>query len=90
MAGVRGKNLSARADGVDGDGPTLPAKLAPDGLLIGYSLEEEAHRPVMGFRFGEAVEDENADEDRGTQWLRFDKCIYDRCIDGRNYFPKES
>ena len=62
MAGVRGKNLSARADGVDGDGPTLPAKLAPDGLLIGYSLEEEAHRPVMGFRFGEAVEDENADD----------------------------
>ena len=40
----------------------LPAKLAPDGLLIGYSLEEERHKPVMGFRFGDAVEDDEPDD----------------------------
>ena len=43
--------------------PRLPAKLASDGLLIGYSLEEDAHKPVMGFRFGDAVEDGAADDD---------------------------
>lgn len=37
----------------------LPSKLSPDGLLVGYSLEEEAHKPVMGFRFGDAVEDDD-------------------------------
>ena len=41
----------------------LPTKLSPDGLLIGYSLEDEQHRPVMGFRFGEAIEDEDRDDD---------------------------
>ena len=33
-----------------------------------------------------------SDFDRGinrTEWLRFDQSIYDRCIDQRNYFPKE-
>lgn len=63
MEGVQGENPSATADNVDGNRPALPAKLAPDGLLIGYSLEEESHRPVMGFRFGEAVEDEDATDD---------------------------
>ena len=41
----------------------LPTRLESDGLLIGYSLEEERHRPVMGFRFGDAVEDEDAGSD---------------------------
>lgn len=44
----------------EADVPNLPAKLSPDGLLIGYSLEEERHKPLMGFRFGDAVEDERA------------------------------
>ena len=43
--------------------PKLPSKLSSDGLLIGYSLDEEQHRPVMGFRFGEAIEDEDPDDD---------------------------
>lgn len=43
--------------------PKLPSKLSPDGLLIGYSLEEDAHKPVMGFRFGDAVEDDDPDDD---------------------------
>ena len=34
--------------------PRLPHRIDPNGLLVGYSLEEEAHKPVMGFRFGEA------------------------------------
>jgi type IV secretion system protein VirD4 len=42
------------------DPPGLPRKLASDGLLIGYSLETERHKPVMGFRFGDAVKDEDA------------------------------
>ena len=46
-----------------GTAPRLPAKLSPDGLLIGYSLEEEEHKPVMGFRFGDAVEDEEPGDD---------------------------
>lgn len=45
------------------DDPKLPTKLSPDGLLIGYSLEDEQHRPVMGFQFGEAIEDEEPDDD---------------------------
>ena len=45
------------------DGSRLPAKLARDGLLIGYSLEEERHKPVMGFRFGDAIEDDDAGGD---------------------------
>lgn len=45
------------------DDAKLPAKLSPDGLLIGYSLEADKHRPVMGFQFGEAIEDEDRDDD---------------------------
>ena len=41
------------------DDAKLPTKLSPDGLLIGYSLEADKHRPVMGFQFGEAIEDED-------------------------------
>lgn len=40
----------------------LPTKLTGDGILIGYSLEEDRHKPVMGFRFGDAAED---DDDAG-------------------------
>lgn len=43
--------------------PKLPTKLSPNGLLIGYSLDEEQHRPVMGFEFGDAIEDEDRDDD---------------------------
>ena len=43
--------------------PKLPSKLSSDGLLIGYSLEHEQHRPVMGFQFGDAIEDEDPDDD---------------------------
>lgn len=53
--------MSAKKEGAGKSEPTLPSKLSPDGLLIGYSLDEAAHRPVMGFQFGEAVEDEDAD-----------------------------
>ena len=45
------------------DDAKLPTKLSPDGLLIGYSLEADKHRPVMGFQFGEAIEDEDRDDD---------------------------
>ena len=45
------------------DKANLPAKLARDGLLIGYSLEEEEHKPVIGFRFGDAVEDDDPGRD---------------------------
>ena len=45
------------------DAKPLPTRLSKDGLLIGYSLEDEEHRPVMGFRFGEAVEDDDPDDD---------------------------
>lgn len=44
------------------DDAKLPTKLSPDGLLIGYSLEADKHRPVMGFQFGEAIEDEDRDD----------------------------
>ena len=43
--------------------PRLPHRIDPNGLLVGYSLEEEEHKPVMGFAFREAVEDEKEDED---------------------------
>ena len=36
----------------------LPDSVPEDGLLVGYSLEHERHRPVVGFAFGN--EDENA------------------------------
>ena len=44
--------------------PRLPHRIDPQGLLVGYSLEEEKHKPVMGFAFREAVED-----DDGDNWL---------------------
>ncbi|KZY15921.1 hypothetical protein A3726_15705 [Erythrobacter sp. HI0037] len=47
----------------DKDPPSLPSKLADDGLLIGYSLEEEQHKPVMGFRFGDAIEDQEGGQE---------------------------
>ena len=46
-----------------GTAPRLPTKLSPKGLLIGYSLDDEQHRPVMGFQFGEAIEDEDLDDE---------------------------
>ncbi|MEC7743596.1 MAG: type IV secretory system conjugative DNA transfer family protein [Pseudomonadota bacterium] len=45
------------------DEAKLPTRLSPDGLLIGYSLDEERHRPVMGFEFGDAIEDEDPDNE---------------------------
>lgn len=37
----------------------LPEAIAGNGLLVGYSLEHERHRPVIGFAFGN--ESENAE-----------------------------
>ena len=45
------------------EAPKLPSRLSPDGLLIGYSLDADRHRPVMGFQFGDAIEDEDRDDD---------------------------
>lgn len=41
----------------------LPTKLSSDGLLIGYSLDEARHRPIMGFEFGDAIEDDDPDNE---------------------------
>lgn len=41
----------------------LPHDIGGDGLLIGYSLEEEHHKPIMGFRFGDAVNDPQPSHD---------------------------
>ncbi len=41
--------------------PQLPRQIGGDGLLIGYSLEEEEHRPLIGFDFTRSDVDEDGD-----------------------------
>ena len=62
LALAKKDNVSAHHEMADDGGHVLPSKLSPDGLLIGYSLDEELHRPIMGFQFGDAIEDEDADD----------------------------